>query len=198
MLRRALGLSRERRSEGELSVVGENVILRDKRPDDIADDYEWRRDPELSRLDATRPMEMSYSDYRRYARQEMEKRNRLSRRFAIDTRDGVHIGSCMYYDIDRRRSEAELGIMIGDRRYWDRGYGADAVETLVDYIFTSTDLSRVYLHTLAWNERARRCFAKAGFVDVRPVRRNGQDFIRMEVARADWERRRAAEADLAG
>ncbi len=203
MLRRALGLSRdaERRPREMLSVMGESVVLRDKRPEDMPDDYEWRCDPELSRLDATRPMQMAYSDYRRYAREEMEYRGRHSRRFAIDTRDGVHIGNCMYYDVDERRGQAELGIMIGDRGYWGRGYGSDAVETLLYHIFTSTGLSRVYLHTLVWNDRARRSFARAGFTEVRPVRRSGMDFIRMEVTRPEWERRlasREAAAPAAG
>ena len=185
-----------------LYVVGEKVLLRDKRAEDIADDYAWRRDPELSKLDATLPIQMSSDEFRRYAVEELGYQSRWSKRFAIDILDdmsdetgdetgdeigpGRHIGNCMYYDIDERRSETELGIMIGDREYWDRGYGADAVRTLIDYIFTSTDLGKVYLHTLAWNDRARRSFARAGFTEIREVRRNSKDFIRMEVVRADW------------
>ena len=199
MFKRALRWSQggngEQRADDTLYVVGEKVLLRDKRADDIAVDYGWRRDPELSRLDATRPMQMSFSDYRRYAREELEHDSRWSRRFAIDTHDGRHIGNCMYYDVDERRGGAELGIMIGDREYWSQGYGTDVVYTLLDFIFTSTKLNKVYLHTLSWNSRARRCFAKAGFVEVRDVRRNSMDFVRMEVLRADWESGRLHRAD---
>lgn len=199
MFKRALRWSQGgqggRRADDILYVVGEKVLLRDKRADDIAVDYSWRRDPELSRLDATRPMQMSFSDYRRYAREEIEHDRRWSRRFAIDTHGGRHIGNCMYYDVDERRGEAELGIMIGDREYWSQGYGTDAVNTLLDYIFTSTRLNKVYLHTLSWNSRARRCFAKAGFVEVRDVRRNSMDFVRMEVLRGDWEDSRRRNTD---
>ena len=46
--------------------------------------------------------------------------------------------------------------MIGDRRFWGKGYGNDAVNTLVRYVFTETRLRRVYLHTLDWNQRACR------------------------------------------
>ena len=197
-LRWSQGGNGEQRADDTLYVVGEKVLLRDKRAGDIAVDYSWRRDPELSRLDATRPMQMSFSDYRRYAREEIEHDSRWSRRFAIDTHDGRHIGNCMYYDVDERRGEAELGIMIGDREYWSQGYGTDAVNTLVDYIFTSTKLDRVYLHTLSWNSRARRCFAKAGFVEVRDVRRNSMDFVRMEVLRKDWEGSRRRRVDGEG
>ena len=103
--------------------------------------------------------------------------------------DGKHIGNCMYYDIDVRRREAELGIMIGDRDYWGDGYGADAVETLLRYVFAQGTLDRIYLHTLDWNQRARGSFAKAGFREVKSVRRGGMNFVLMEVRRAAWETR---------
>ena len=112
---------------------------------------------------------MSFEAYRTYAREEMRYATSTSKRLAIDTHDGVHIGNCMYYDINRRRGVAELGIMIGDRRYWGAGYGTDAVRTLLNHIFTTTDLDSVYLHTLKWNDRARQSFAKAGFREMRTV-----------------------------
>ena len=171
-------------------VRGKSVVLREKHLEDADDDYAWRTDQELARLDATRPLSMSLEAFKRYAREEIVYAAASSKRLAIDTLDGRHIGNCMYYDIDRRRGQAELGIMIGDRDYWGRGYGSDAVDLLLAHLFTTTDLSRVYLHTLDWNHRARRGFAKSGFQEVRNVRRSGMDFIMMEVLRPDWERRR--------
>ena len=93
----------------------------------------------------------------------------------------------MYYDIDLKRGEAELGIMI-DRQYWGRGYGTDSVDALLGHIFTTTSLNRVYLHTLEWNNRARRSFAKSGFREIKKVRRSGADFTLMEIQRGEWER----------
>lgn len=167
---------------------GEKVVLREKSLSDAEDDYGWRTDKELATLDATRPLRMSFNDFLRYTREEIDYPSPRSRRFAIDTHDGKHIGNCMYYDIDLRRGQAELGIMIGDRDYWSKGYGTDSVNTLLTHIFTSTSIDRVYLHTLEWNQRARNSFAKSGFKELGPVRRNGLDFIHMEVWRTEWER----------
>ena len=183
------------RADSFLYVMGDRVVLRDKSVGDIEADYVWRRDPELARLDGTEPLQMSLPDYRRLVRGELRSRNRESRRFGIETRDGRYIGTCMYYDVDERRSEAELGIMIGDREYWGSGLGTDAVSTLLDYVFTSTGLGRVFLHTLSWNSRARRCFSKAGFAEVRGVRRNGLDYVRMEISREEWEHCRVVMTD---
>jgi len=173
-------------------IKGEKVILRDKRIEDAPDDYSWRVDEELARLDATRPLNMSYEGFLRYSREELEFPSPRSRRFAIDTHDGKHIGNCMYYDIDLRQGETELGIMIGDRDYWNKGYGRDTVNTMLEHIFATTPVKRVYLHTLGWNHRARRSFAQSGFREVKQVHRSGMDFILMEICRSDWERHKLA------
>jgi len=173
---------------GGVIVQGDEVILREKRIEDGPDDYAWRTDEELARLDASRPLNMQYADFLKYSREELAFPGPRSQRFAIDTRSGKHIGNCMCYDIDLRQGEAELGIMIGDREYWGKGYGTDSVKSLLRYVFTSMTLTRVYLHTLDWNHRARQSFTKSGFREVKQVRRSGMDFILMEVLRSDWER----------
>ena len=171
-------------------IAGNKVVLREKSIADAEDDYAWRTDEELARLDATRPITMSYAAFLRYSKEELRYTSGTSKRLAIDTRDDRHIGNCMYYDINERRSEAELGIMIGDRDYWGRGYGTDSVDTLLTHIFTTTDLDRVYLHTLEWNHRAQHAFAKSGFQELKSVHRDGRDFLLMEVFRLDWDNRR--------
>lgn len=168
---------------------GKKVVLRDKRIEDARSDYNWRLDEELAKLDATRPLNMPYSDFLRYSQEEIDFPNPRSRRFGIDDLTGKHIGNCMYYDIDTRRRETELGIMIGDRAYWSKGYGTDAVDTLLRYIFTQTNMKRVYLHTLDWNHRAQKSFEKSGFRRVKSVRKRGLDFLRMEVLRDEWGER---------
>ena len=171
----------------EVFVKGEKVILREKRIEDAPEDYAWRVDEELARLDATRPLRMSYADFQRYSQEEMGYSNPRSKRLAIETHDGTHIGNIMYYDIDLRRKESELGIMIGDRDYWGKGYGTDSVNSLLEHIFINTEITRVYLHTLEWNERARKSFTKSGFKEVKKVRRSGMDFVLMEIWRSDWQ-----------
>ena len=188
MFRKAFPWSRDENKELPLvNEEGEKVRVREKRVEDIRNEYMWRVDPELSRLDATRPMTMSYEDFFRYSKEEMQFPNYRSKRLAVETLEGVHIGNIMYYDLNMQNSQAELGIMIGDKGYWSSGYGTDTVNTLVRHLFTILELDRVYLHTLSWNYRAQASFAKSGFKSVRNVKRGGQDFILMEVLRSDWE-----------
>ncbi|MFQ5860416.1 MAG: GNAT family N-acetyltransferase [Dehalococcoidia bacterium] len=179
-------------------LTGNRVILREKRLEDCQDDYRWRSDPELARLDATMPLRMSFSEFSQAYRNELRYPTPWARRYAIDTVDGVHIGNCMCYDIDTIRREGEVGIMIGDKRYWSQGYGYKAMVLLVDQLFATLSLERLYLHTLEWNTRARRCFEKAGFQQVDLVRRNGHSFAYMELWHRRWREIRQSQLALAG
>ena len=166
---------------------GEMVVLREKRLEDAKLDYAWRVDEELSALDATTPTRMSYNEYLRMYQEELRHQVPWSKRFAIETQDGKMIGNCMYYDVDTVRGQTELGIMIGDKDYWSQGYGTNAVAALVTHIFTTTSLTRVYLHTLTWNIRAQKSFLKCGFVALRQVKRSGYEFLMMELLKEQWE-----------
>jgi len=178
----------------KVTIQTASVVLREKRLEDADTDYLWRTDPELSELDATSPLRISFSDFQRFYKEEISRLSPFSHRLAIDTLDGKHIGNVMYYDVDYGRGQTELGIMIGDRDYWSQGYGTDTVKALVEHIFRSMPMKRVYLHTLEWNYRAQRSFTKAGFQPVRPVTRLGHKFLLMEVWREDWEKQERGEA----
>ncbi|RLC95092.1 MAG: N-acetyltransferase [Chloroflexi bacterium] len=165
------------------TIRGKKVILRRKRLEDAWNDYHWKRDPELAYLDATAPLNLPYSVYLASYSEELRYTDPTEHRYAIDTLEGKHIGNCSCYNMDTFKGEAELGILIGDRDYWDKGYGSDAVATLLDYVFQKNNLKRVYLHTLEDNVRAQKCFQKCGFVPCGSVIRGNHRFIRMDITR---------------
>lgn len=165
---------------------GSKIILRDKKLEDAARDYEWRRDEELARLDASLPLRTRFEDYKEFYAEELEFPMPRRCKFAVDDLSGKHIGNCMYYDMDKLKGQTELGIMIGEKAYWDKGYGADAMLTLLEHLFNGQGMKRVYLHTLDWNERAQRSFEKCGFVECDRVRRDGQTFVKMEIFKEQW------------
>ena len=165
--------------DGEIA-RGELVVLREKRLGDAHNDFRWRTDAELARFDAARPFGATYHDYLALFRDELTYPSPYRRSLAIEDMGGQHIGNAMYYNIDTIRREAEIGITIGERDYWGKGYGTDAVKTLVRVIFRATGFRRIYLKTLDWNVRAQRSFEKAGFRVCGRSRRGGNAFVVME------------------
>jgi RimJ/RimL family protein N-acetyltransferase len=172
-------------------ISSKKVKLRGKRLSDAADDYAWFTDAELAALDAVPLPTTTFPQYLADYASELRYPPIARHQFAIETKEGKHIGNCTYYGIDNEKGEAELGIMIGDRDYWDRGYGADAVAALLDYVFRKTKLKRLYLKTLTANKRAQKCFTKCGFIPYGRLQKDGYSFIIMELKREDWKKRQS-------
>ncbi|MFA5308287.1 MAG: GNAT family protein [Dehalococcoidales bacterium] len=171
-------------------ITGGKIRLREKKLSDVRNDYLWQSDPELAKLDAASVLIMSFSIYLLDYASVLHQQDNYRFPLAIETPDGKHIGNCTCYDINEKKSEAQVGIMIGDRDYWNKGYGADAINTMVDHIFDNTGLGRLYLKTLDWNTRAQACFTKCGFTPCGHLKRNSHNFLLMELKREQWEKRR--------
>ncbi len=114
--------------------------------------------------------------------------------FAIRTLlDDRLIGTILLADIHWNHRDGWLGVGLGEREYWGKGYGADALRLLLRYAFAELNLWRVSLSVLAINERAIRSYEKAGFVLEGRVRGlayfDGQryDEVFMGILRGEWE-----------
>jgi RimJ/RimL family protein N-acetyltransferase len=164
-------------------IQGNSVLLRLKTNDDLLDDYRWRRDSELSKYDAVPTLTISFNEF--VERYHIEFFNQSERRiFSIDSIvNDRHIGNIMFYSFDRRKKSVELGITIGEKDYWNKGYGTESVELFVRYLFEDLGMKSIYLHTLKWNERAKNAFLKSGFKEIKNIRRLGYSFIKMEINR---------------
>ncbi|GAB4454540.1 MAG: GNAT family protein [Armatimonadaceae bacterium] len=115
--------------------------------------------------------------------------------FAIEV-DGKFIGQCGLHGFDSCRGihhHCKLGIGIGDKDYWSKGYGTEAVRLLVDYAFRYWNVHRVWLTTHSRNERAIRCYEKCGFLEEGRLREHlfldGEfvDQVQMGILRREWQ-----------
>ena len=81
----------------------------------------------------------------------------------IDQETDALLGSAGFAAIDHLNQTAEAGIFIGNKQYWNRGYGTEALTLLLDYGFRALNLHNVLLKVYAFNERALACYEKTGF-----------------------------------
>jgi RimJ/RimL family protein N-acetyltransferase len=163
-------------------LTGEKVRLRSRRLEDAADEYRWRVDEELCKLDAATPVTLPYNEFRERYALELECPG-LTYTLAVDVFDGRHIGNCSLFNFDFLNSVGEIGILIGEKAYWERGYGADAVKTFLTHIFETSEINRIILRTLNWNGRAQKCFEKCGFKAFGNLSKGEYDFILMDIKR---------------
>ena len=84
----------------------------------------------------------------------------------VDLETDELIGRCMFFDIDQVNRRAMLGIVIGEKDYWGKGYGQDATRLLLDYGFNLLNLNSIMLGTFSFNARAINCYKRVGFKEI--------------------------------
>lgn len=173
-------------SDFKTPLNGGKTRLRAKTTADAERDYRWQSDAEMALLDATPPLRMTFSRYLAAYRQALGAPSPTRQIFAVETLSGEHIGNLSYYGINEEKGEAELGVMIGQRGYLGKGYGRDAISTILRHIFSQTNLRRITLKTLKGNIRAQKCFIKCGFVPSGEKTIEGRHFLLMAIERTRW------------
>ncbi len=162
------------------------VRIRERTVADALDEYRWRRDPDLAKFDASEPLSLSYTDYLRLFQRELATVDATRQAFALESPDGRHIGTIMYYN-GTAAGSAEFGISVSETDFRDSGVGTAATLTFLRGIWSTGRMRQLLLHTLEWNERAIRCFQRAGFEPKARVFRKQEWFLRMEARREWWQ-----------
>jgi RimJ/RimL family protein N-acetyltransferase len=179
--------------------VGELVVLRRHRPENLAAFQRWYRDPEISRLTRYRTEPMSPDEVERYFQARVLGGDTLSLAIHRASDDRL-IGSATFSQLDVANGSVTYHITIGERDCWGLGYGTEATELMLELAFERLGLHRVALAVFEFNERAIRSYEKAGFgIEGRlrdTILRDGRhwDEISMSVLEPEWRARR--ERDL--
>ena len=170
---------------------GDRVLLRPIERGDLPRLWEMERDFEVALLLHPGPvLPRSFAEFEANFDQDAARPRKDRAYFGIEV-DGELIGSCGLHRIDYFSRSCELGIGIG-REYWGKGFGQDAVRTLVDYAFEHLNLNRVGLYTLAEDPRAVGAYRNAGFVEEGRIRQHAwvrgrfEDELVMSVLREEW------------
>jgi diamine N-acetyltransferase len=176
-------------------IIGERVRLRAAERGDLPQFVQWLNDPEVrTGLEMFLPFSLAEEE-RWYER--MLEAPAVEHVLVIEAKDHdgwKPVGTCGIYGIDWPSRSAEAGISIGEKNYWNQGYGTDVMRLLLQHGFDTLNLNRVYLRVFSNNDRAIRCYEKAGFVHEGRLRqahyRNGEysDILVMSVLRSEWVR----------
>lgn len=103
------------------------------------------------------------------------------------------IGNVDLGGIDWISGNAWVGIGIGERDYWGKGYGSEAMQLVLDFAFGALNLKRISLSVFEYNQRAIKSYLKCGFKEEGRERqwmqRAGEryDLIYMGILREEWE-----------
>ena len=154
--------------------------------------HKWANDPELRRIVGPY-FPVSVREKEKWFDQVVASENKKV--FIIQTKDKDNIGY-MYLNVDWVHRKAELAIAICEKEFLGKGYGTDAVKTLLGYGFHELDFNRIYVYVFAFNKKAVQLYKKCGFKReglIRGdylIRGKYQDRLIMSVLKKDFKRKK--------
>lgn len=185
-------------------IYGDRIRFRHAERSDIPTYVNWLNDPEV-RQGISIYLPMSQVEEENWF-ESMGKHPVEERVLCIEVRQPADegqleswklIGNCSFFDINWRNRSTEFGILIGEKAYWNQGYGTEAVRLLLKLGFETFNLNRIYLRVFETNPRAIRAYEKAGFIQEGCQRQgeyqNGRyiDVLVMSILREEWRTQNA-------
>jgi len=177
-------------------IYGQRIRFRAPEKDDIPRFVAWINDPEVRR-GISLFLPYSTLDEERWFNHMLD-RPLYEHPMVIEVRQPdqadswMPIGNISFFDVDWRNRSAEFGIMIGEKSYWNQGYGTEAVKLLVAHGFQSLNLNRIFLRVFEDNPGAIHAYEKAGFIREGRLRQaeyhQGKfvDVLVMSILRSEW------------
>lgn len=83
----------------------------------------------------------------------------------IEKKSGRPIGTAKVHNINKKNGTCNLGLMIGDKNSWGRGYGQDAYNTAIEFAFMQLGIRKIWEMAHANNAASLSMCKRAGFVE---------------------------------
>jgi RimJ/RimL family protein N-acetyltransferase len=191
----------KRVSEGGqgMDLTGKNIRLRALSQDDLVPIMSWVNDPEVTRGLLVGRYPMTDETERQWIESKMKASTRETL-YTIETTAGEYVGEISLFKIEPVEHNAELGIVIGDKTKWGKGYATEAIELMLGFGFNQLNLNMIYLAVIGFNTKAISLYRRLGFVDEGCLRervyRDGvyHDELSMSILRTEWTQRCVAKA----
>ena len=175
-------------------IYGKRIRFRAAEREDLPLFVRWLNDPEVrAGINMYLPRSLALEEN---WFEDMLKRPRDEQPLGIEVKENdswTLVGNCGFFNIEQINRCAEVGIMIGEKSYWNKGYGTEAMQLLLKHGFETLNLNRIYLRVYETNPRAIHAYEKSGYVLEGRQREahylDGKyiDVVFMSVLRSEWK-----------
>lgn len=169
---------------------GKRIILRPLNKEvDLEKCLIWTNDPEVTNfLSLLYPID-KIAEGEWFDKISKDKNNIV---LAIETLDGKFIGTMGLHSINWVNRTATTGALIGEKRYWGKGYGTEAKMLILNYAFNQLNLRKIKSEVIAYNKRSLNYSLHCGYeIEGRKkqeIYKNGQywDLIQLGLFKNKW------------
>ena len=157
-------------------IIGEKIILREIEEDDLNSIVKWRNDPAILRwLFSYSPL--NKTKQRRWYEKYLDDDSQQT--FIIEVKEEkIPIGTVGLTNIDYKNQRAELGVLIGDESWQNKGIGKEALDLLIKFVSDEMNIRKIKAIVFEENVPAIRLYKSCGFVEEgvlkKEVYKNGE------------------------
>ena len=143
-------------------IESDRVYLRHILKEDVNKQYlGWMKDPDVTLY--LQSQVLGIADLQEYVDGCINSEKVLM--FAVVAKDSdIHIGN-VKLDLDDRNKRATFGIMIGNKAYWNKGYGTETTKLTLEYCINILHYRRINLTVNSHNKSAIKIYKKLGFIE---------------------------------
>lgn len=144
---------------------GESIGMRPLTELDISDSYlSWFSDKDVCKYNSHGIYPKTRREQEEYVKSLYQNKTKIV--WAIDDLENQrHIGNVSLSAIDFVNRNAELGILIGEKSVWGRGFSKEAVRFVLDHGFNKLNLHRIYCGTAATNVSMQKLAKTVGMLE---------------------------------
>ncbi|MED1666378.1 GNAT family N-acetyltransferase [Brevibacillus laterosporus] len=139
------------------------IYLRKMTADDVTIYHTWRNDMEVMRTTNPAIDLCTLDNTQEFVNQVILGSSASKSYMIIDKESETPIGIVSLIQIDYKNRNAECIIDIGEKAYWGKGYGMEALKLLLDYAFLELNLHRVSLRVFSFNKKAIALYERMAF-----------------------------------
>lgn len=143
-------------------IYGEKIKLRAVESEDNVMLLEMMNDPDIEMMVCGYSWPVSMNGQMKWF-SKLENNSDILRCIIADKENDKAIGTLIFNEIDMKNGTGHIHIKIADRNERGKGYGTDAINTIVKYVFSELRLNCVFANILAYNKPSVHLFEKCGF-----------------------------------
>lgn len=149
-----------------MNLVGEKIYLKPLKVDDVTESYiEWINNEEITQFMECRFTKHSADDIKNYVKGIYSSENDYI--FGIYIKENKeYIGNIKIGNINSRHRFGDVGIMIGNKNAWGKGFGSEAIKLISDFAKKDLNLNKLIAGIYDNNAGCYRAFLNAGFTDA--------------------------------
>jgi RimJ/RimL family protein N-acetyltransferase len=147
-----------------LSVIdGERIYLRELRQADVTESYcRWMNDPQITQYTDSRGHQYSMESLRKYVKDKQENSKEMLMAIFVKNSD-CHIGNIKLGPINLIDQNADIGILIGEREFWGKGYATEAIGLIKKHAFNVLGLHKLTAGSISLNTGSVKAFQNNDF-----------------------------------